>query len=171
MEEEKDQLIKRVERLKKRVRQTFQEAPSLLLCWTGLRIHREIKTRPQTNIISFSVRLDRDWQAASLFQQGCKVPRCWFNGSLCRPCQKVQPDSVRSARLLLLTMREPVTRLRLVDPPGGVSPQSSANAGTGQTAASGEGERGVTDSPEARTEEPSKWFTFTSRFVTFVLIY
>lgn len=51
-----------------------------------------------------------------------------------------------------------------MDPLGGVGVQPSADAGTGQTAASGEGERGGAESPEARTEEPSKCFTVTVTF-------
>lgn len=46
------------------------------------------------------------------------------------------------------------------DPLGGDGVQPSTDAGTGQTAASGEGERGGADSPEAGAEEPSKCFTF-----------
>lgn len=46
-----------------------------------------------------------------------------------------------------------------VDPLGGDSVQPSTDAGTGQTAASGEGERGVPHSTEARTEESGKCFT------------
>lgn len=46
-----------------------------------------------------------------------------------------------------------------VVPLGGDSVQPSTDAGTGQTAASGEGERGVTHSTEARTEESGKCFT------------
>lgn len=45
-----------------------------------------------------------------------------------------------------------------VDPLGGVSVQSSADVGAGQTAASGEGEGGVPRSPEERTEESGMSF-------------
>lgn len=80
-------------------------------------------------------------------------------GLICRLCQKVKPDSVRGAWLFLLTRQHAIWTLsyELLDPLGGVGVQPSTHAGTGQTAASGEGERGVTDSPEARTKKPSTY--------------
>lgn len=64
-------------------------------------------------------------------------------------CQKAKPDSDRGADL-----RHEHRRLdNLLLPLGGVGVQPSANVGAGQAAASGEGERGVTHSSEARAEE------------------
>lgn len=51
--------------------------------------------------------------------------------------------------------------INTVAPLGGVCVQPSADAGTGQAAASGEGEGGGADPPEARAEEPSKYFAVT----------
>lgn len=45
-------------------------------------------------------------------------------------------------------------------PPGGVSVQPPADAGTGQTTKGGKGERRVSGSAEARAEEPSNELTF-----------
>lgn len=50
--------------------------------------------------------------------------------------------------------------MNMVLPLGGGSVQPPVDAGAGQTAASGEGERGGPDSPETRAEEPSKHVTF-----------
>ena len=81
-----------------------------------------------------------------------------------RPCQKVKPNSCQRCVVIsadhVTACHQTLSSCEFFDPLGGVSVQPSTDAGTGQAAASGEGERGVTGSPEARAKESSKLLLF-----------